>query len=63
MVDSGSTRSSQSVIAQRSLETGIGMAYVRAEKAEPGTELEIDVDGERRAARVEERPLYTPRSG
>ncbi len=46
-----------------SLETGIGMAYVRTEKAGPGTELEIDVDGERRAARVEERPLYTPRSG
>ncbi len=40
-----------------SLERGIGMAYVRAELAEPGTELEIDVRGKRRAARVEKRPL------
>ena len=33
------------------------MAYVRADLAEPGTELEIDVRGRRRAARVEKRPL------
>ena len=33
-----------------SLERGIGMAYVRAELAEPGTEVEIDVRGKRRAA-------------
>ena len=32
-----------------SLEVGIGMAYVRADLAEPGTELEIDVRGKRRA--------------
>ena len=31
-----------------SLEIGIGMAYVRAELAEPGTELEIDVRGKHR---------------
>lgn len=37
---------------------GIGMAYVRSELAEPGTELEIDVRGKRRRARVESRPLY-----
>jgi aminomethyltransferase len=41
-----------------SLGVGIGMAYVAAELAEPGTELEIDVRGTRRAARVEEKPLY-----
>jgi aminomethyltransferase len=41
------------------LETGIGMAYVRRELAEPGTEVEIDVRGRRRAARVESRPLYS----
>jgi aminomethyltransferase len=41
-----------------SLEIGIGMAYVRTELAEPGTELEIDVRGRRRGARVESRPLY-----
>jgi len=41
------------------LERGIGMAYVRAELAEPGTELEIDVRGKRRPARVESRPLYS----
>jgi aminomethyltransferase len=42
-----------------SLGVGIGMGYVRAELAEPGTELEIDVRGRRRAARVEKRPLYS----
>ena len=41
-----------------SLETGIGMGYVRTDLAKPGTALEIDVRGKRRAARVEERPLY-----
>ena len=40
-----------------SLERGIGMAYVRSDLAEPGTEVEIDVRGRRRAARVEKRPL------
>ena len=37
---------------------GIGMGYVRAELAEPGTEIEIDVRGKRRAARVASKPLY-----
>ena len=41
-----------------SLEVGIGMGYVRTDLAEPGTALEIDVRGKRRAARVEKRPLY-----
>ncbi len=40
------------------LEKGIGMAYVRSELAEPGTEVEIDVRGRRRPARIESRPLY-----
>jgi aminomethyltransferase len=40
------------------LERGIGMAYVDAAYAEPGTEIEIDVRGTRRPARVESRPLY-----
>jgi aminomethyltransferase len=40
------------------LEQGVGMAYVRADLAEPGTELEIDVRGKRRPARVESRPLH-----
>jgi aminomethyltransferase len=42
-----------------SLETGIGMAYVRSHAAEPGTGLEIDVRGKRRAAEVRKRPLYS----
>jgi aminomethyltransferase len=42
-----------------SLETGIGMAYVKTELSQPGTELEIDVRGKRRPARVEKRPLYS----
>jgi aminomethyltransferase len=41
-----------------SLEIGIGLGYVRADLAEPGTELEIDVRGKRRAARVGSKPLY-----
>jgi aminomethyltransferase len=41
-----------------SLEVGIGMAYVAAELAEPGTVVEIDVRGKRRAARIESKPLY-----
>jgi aminomethyltransferase len=41
-----------------SLEVGIGMAYVRAELAEPGTEVEIDVRGKRRPARIASKPLY-----
>jgi aminomethyltransferase len=41
-----------------SLEAGIGMAYLRADLAEPGTEVEIDVRGKRRPARVASKPLY-----
>jgi aminomethyltransferase len=41
-----------------SLEVGIGMGYVRSDLAEPGTEIEIDVRGKRRAARIEKGPLY-----
>ena len=36
------------------------MAYVRADLAEPGTEVEIDVRGKVRPARIESRPLYDP---
>jgi glycine cleavage system T protein (aminomethyltransferase) len=42
------------------LEQGIGMAYVPAARAEPGTELEIDVRGTPRAAVVRAKPLYSP---
>ncbi len=41
-----------------SLEVGIGMAYVRADLSEPGTEVEIDVRGKRRPARIASKPLY-----
>jgi aminomethyltransferase len=41
-----------------SMEVGIGMAYVLAHLAEPGTELEIDIRGRRRPARVGSKPLY-----
>jgi aminomethyltransferase len=40
------------------LERGIGMAYVSADRAEPGTRIEIDVRGSTRAAIVERKPLY-----
>jgi aminomethyltransferase len=40
------------------LEKGIGMGYVRADLAQPGIEVEIDVRGRRRPARIESKPLY-----
>ena len=40
------------------LGVGIGMGYVRADLANPGTEIEVDVRGKRRAARVASKPLY-----
>jgi aminomethyltransferase len=39
-------------------ERGIGMAYLRAELAKRGTEVEIDVRGKRRPARIASKPLY-----
>jgi aminomethyltransferase len=45
------------------LEVGIGMAYVRSDLTEPGTEIVIDVRGRQRAARVESKPLYHPEKG
>jgi aminomethyltransferase len=44
------------------LERGIGMAYVPAERADPGTRLEIDVRGRTRAATVNSKPLYRKES-
>jgi aminomethyltransferase len=44
------------------LERGIGMAYVPAERATPGTEMEIDVRGTARAAVVRKKPLYSKES-
>jgi len=38
---------------------GIGMAYLPAERAEPGTKFEIDVRGRTRAAEVRTKPLYS----
>jgi aminomethyltransferase len=40
------------------LKRGIGMAYVSAQSAEPGTAIEIDVRGRVRPATVERKPLY-----
>jgi aminomethyltransferase len=37
---------------------GIGLAYVPVERAEPGTELEIDVRGKIRPGVVKNKPLY-----
>lgn len=41
-----------------SLEVGVGMAYVPADRAEVGTALEIDVRGRTRQAVVSAKPLY-----
>jgi len=40
---------------------GIGMAYVPADAAAPGTAIEVDVRGKLRAAEIREKPLYPPR--
>ena len=40
------------------MEVGIGMAYVSAALAEPGTDLTVDVRGKERPARVSSKPLY-----
>jgi aminomethyltransferase len=40
------------------LDRGIGMGYVPAERAEPETELTIDVRGKPRRARVVKKPIY-----
>ncbi len=44
------------------LERGIGMAYVQAQSADPGTELEIDVRGKVRTAVVQSKPIYKKES-
>jgi aminomethyltransferase len=41
------------------LERGIGLAYVPAELAQPGSELTIDVRGRSRRARVVKKPIYS----
>jgi aminomethyltransferase len=43
------------------LDIGIGMAYVPALDAKPGTEIEVDVRGKPRAAEVREKPLFKRR--
>jgi aminomethyltransferase len=43
------------------LEKNIGYAMVPTELAELGTELEVEVDGESRAARVVEMPFIDPK--
>jgi aminomethyltransferase len=40
------------------LDQGIGMGYVPAELAQPGTELTIDVRGRHRKARIVKKPIY-----
>jgi aminomethyltransferase len=40
------------------LDVGVGLAYLPADRATPGTAIEIDVRGRTREAVVAERPLY-----
>jgi aminomethyltransferase len=40
------------------MQVGIGMAYIRADLAQPGTDVTVDVRGKQRPARVESKPLY-----
>jgi aminomethyltransferase len=45
------------------LEIGIGMGYVPAERAEPGTPIEIVVRGKAREAEIRKKPLYVKTQG
>ena len=45
------------------LDVGIGMGYVPSAQASPGTELEIDVRGKSRTARVVKKPIYKKKEG
>ena len=45
------------------LDRGIGLGYVPADSAVPGTELTIDVRGRPRRARVVKKPIYKPEEG
>ena len=40
------------------MEVGIGMAYIRSDLSEPGTDVAVDVRGKQRAARISKKPLY-----
>jgi aminomethyltransferase len=44
------------------LERGVGLAYLPTERAEPGTQIEIDVRGTTRSATVARKPLYKKES-
>jgi len=41
------------------LDVGIGLGYVPAAAASPGTELVVDVRGRERRAEVVKKPIYT----
>jgi aminomethyltransferase len=41
-----------------SLDNGVGMAYVDAEFADPGIDIEIDIRGKLRPAQTRKKPLY-----
>jgi aminomethyltransferase len=43
------------------LDQGIGMGYVPAASASPGTELAVDVRGKSRRASVVKKPIYRPK--
>jgi aminomethyltransferase len=45
------------------LDQGIGLAYMPAAAAEPGTEITIDVRGRKRRAHVVSKPIYKPGGG
>ncbi|MDH5332397.1 MAG: hypothetical protein OEW65_00820, partial [Thermoleophilia bacterium] len=45
------------------LDVGIGLAYVPAASAAPGTELVVDVRGRPRRGRIVTKPIYTKKEG
>ena len=44
------------------VERSIAFAYLPVEHAEPGTELEVEILGERRSSTVVPQPLYDPQN-
>jgi dimethylglycine dehydrogenase len=58
----GSTAPKRPGLYGYTLQASIALAYVRADLATPGTEVEIEIDilGQRRTAVVAEEPIYDP---
>lgn len=60
-VDDGAVTQATSGGYSPSLEKSIGLAYLPPDKSDPGTEIGVEIRGQRRKARVVQTPFYQPR--